>query len=133
MKKNIKPLWIQFAMILSLAGILFAYSCSKDDNANSTPAPNPTTLAVRYEIRGTDCFVYCTGANGLANNFFHQGNSFNYSYNAKSGDTLRLIVQNTSGNPESISGYIYLNDSILASETSYCPINGTVIISDTLN
>lgn len=133
MKQNNKRLWIHVTSVLSLLIVMFSYSCSKDDNTNTTPAPNPTTLAVRYEIRGTDCFVYCTGANGQANNFFHQGSNFTYSYNAQYGDTLRLIIQNTSGNPESISGYIYLNDSIVAADTSYCPINGTVIISDTLN
>ncbi|MFM2136651.1 MAG: hypothetical protein RL021_2051 [Bacteroidota bacterium] len=91
-----------------------------------------TTLSVEYSISCADCFVYCTGNNGQVNNFFHQNSSWKYTYEAQPGDTLRLVAQNTSGQPASVAGYIRLNGSVVAADTSYCPINGVIVVSDTL-
>jgi len=112
--------------------LLFAaatISCNKEDGANSDNLPR---LTVEYSISCPDCYVYCKGANGSTQNFYHQDNSWAYSFEATAGDTLVLIAQNTSGAPAAVAGYIRLNNSLLASDTSYCPINGLIVLSDTL-
>jgi hypothetical protein len=114
---------------LLLISIIFN-SCQKDNPTDSgTTTPKRT---VQYSISGTDCFVYCRGTNGAAQNFFHQNSSWTYTYEAGAHDTLLLVAQNTSGAPAAIAGIIRLNGAIIAADTSYCPINGTVIVSDTL-
>lgn len=115
--------------VLVSALLFTAAACDKDDSNSQNPG---NTLSVEYSISCTDCFVYCTGANGTVNNFFHQNSSWKYSYLATAGDTLRLVAQNTSGQPASVAGYIRLNNTIVAADTSYCPINGVIIVSDTL-
>lgn len=112
-----------------LCMLLCIAACDKDSNDTSTPT---TTLSVEYSIACPDCFVYCTGTGGQVNNFFHQNSSWKFSYEASPGDTLRLVAQNTSGQPASVAGYIRINNAIVAADTSYCPINGVIIVSDTL-
>ncbi|MFM2135137.1 MAG: hypothetical protein RL021_537 [Bacteroidota bacterium] len=111
------------------AMLLAAIACKKESD---TDPSSGNTLNVEYSISCTDCFVYCTGANGQVNNFFNQNSSWKYTYQASIGDTLRLVAQNTSGQPASVAGYIRLNNTIVAADTSYCPINGVIIVSDTL-
>ncbi|MFM9027917.1 MAG: hypothetical protein ACKOQ6_07955 [Bacteroidota bacterium] len=106
--------------------------CSKDDDTGNGGKGAPQ-LQVTYEVDCPDCYVYCKGPNGVAQNFYHQNNSWTYSYDAGQGDTLVLIAQNTSGAPAVVSGLIKLNGNILAGDTSYCPISGVVIVTDTLD
>ncbi len=112
-----------------LAIAMIAIFACKKDGGDSTPAVKRT---VSYQIRCTDCFVSCTGPNGVMQNFFHQNDSFAYSFDAKAGDTLLLVAQNTSSVSQTVSGYILLNGGVRALQSSTCPINGTVIVSDTL-
>ena len=106
------------------------FACKKDDNKNDS---TPTARTVSYRIQCTDCFVSCSGPNGVMQNFFHQNDSFAYSYNAQAGDTLLLVVQNTSNIVQTVTGMILLNGGIRTFASSTCPISGTVIVSDTLN
>lgn len=109
--------------------IVAIFACKKDNN-DSTPAVKRT---VSYQIRCTDCFVSCTGPNGVMQNFFHQNDSFAYSFEAKAGDTLLLVAQNTSNVSQTVTGMILLNGGVRALKGSTCPINGTVVVSDTLD
>lgn len=116
-------------LLLSLAiAVITLFACKKDSD-DSTPKVKRT---VSYQIRCTDCFVSCTGPNGVMQNFFHQNDSFAYSFEANAGDTLLLVAQNTSNVVQTVTGMILLNDGVRALKSSTCPINGTVIVSDTL-
>ncbi|MFM7217794.1 MAG: hypothetical protein ACKO1U_07230 [Bacteroidota bacterium] len=110
--------------------VLFSISairCKKEKD----PSPQ-VSYQVSYQISCTDCYVYCKGANGSAQNFYHQNSSWTYSYEAGPNDTLVLIAQNTSGAPASVAGAIRVNGNIVAADTSYCPVSGLIIVSDTL-
>jgi hypothetical protein len=89
-------------------------------------------LQVSYQITCPDCYVYCKGPGGAAQNFYHQNSSWTYSYEASEGDTLVLIAQNTSSGPAAVTGIIKVNGTVVAGDTSYCPISGLVVVSDTL-
>ncbi|MEY4595209.1 MAG: hypothetical protein RIQ47_1619 [Bacteroidota bacterium] len=115
---------------LLLMTLVISFTACKKDSNDNTPAVNRT---VSYQIRCTDCFVSCTGPNGVMQNFFHQNDSFAYSFEAKAGDTLLLVAQNTSNISQTVTGTILLNGGVRELRSSSCPINGTVIVSDTLN
>jgi len=112
-----------YVFLIFAMGYLFS-SCKKE----STQQP----LRVEYSINCADCFVVCYDENGNEKSWYNQNDSFSYGFNGEKGDVLLLVAHNTSSGPAAVTGRIKVNGANRKERTSYCPINGTVIVTDTL-
>jgi hypothetical protein len=112
-----------FLFALLFLPILFA-SCKKETSNAS--------YRVEYAIDCTDCFVVCYDENGNQKSWYHQNSSFSYGFDGEKGDVVLMVAQNTSQAAAAVTGRIRINGTITQEKTSYCPISGTVIVTDTL-
>ena len=106
-----------FTMVLS--------SCKKDGGDDQE-------RTVEYSIECPDCFVVYYDENGAQVSLQNQATGWSKTINGNAGGVVLLAAQNSSGSPAMVKGVIKLNGTILKENTSYCPISGTVIVTDTL-
>lgn len=109
--------------ICLIAVALIVTACKKENEE-----PKRT---VSYKISCTDCFVVWE-ENGVQKNATHQGSSWSVTFEGQKGSQVLLVAQNSSGNPQGVGATILLNGDTLQHAVSYCPISGTVVVSDTL-
>lgn len=115
-----KNLYLVFtAMLLTFV----LASCKKDGDPKRT---------VEYSIECPDCFVVYYDENGAQVSLQNQTTGWSKTINGKPGGVILLAAQNSSGSPAMVKGVIKLNGVVLKENTSYCPISGTVIVTDTL-
>jgi hypothetical protein len=107
-----------------LAGI-FLGGCKKDSTQDAQ-------RIVEYSIDCPNCFVVYYDANGQQISLQGQNSSWSQTIEAKAGGIVLLAAQNSSSSPAAVTGTIKLNGTVLAERTTYCPISGTVIVTDTL-
>ena len=112
-------------ILLLVATMLFIGSCKKD-------ADNKQPRTVEYSIECPDCFVVYYDANGEQVSLQNQNSSWKQTIEAKQGGIVLLAAQNSSGSPSAVTGRIKLNGSVLTEKTTYCPISGTVLVTDTI-
>ena len=121
-----------FACLLS---VLFLFACNKKNESDTTPTPTPVAVQrhVEYRIACTDCeVIYYNGHGDTSVTEFHKNSSWSYSFEGKAGDHVLLVAMNTASAPQGVTACIKLNGDTLASQTTYCPISGTSLVSDTL-
>lgn len=91
------------------------------------------TYKVSYTIGCTDCeVIYVKDTEGTQHTEYHQNSSWTYSFNAKQGQEVLLLAYNTGSAPQGVTATIRLNDSILTTQTTYCPISGVSFVVDTI-
>ena len=117
---------------LSLIAFLLI-SCSKNDPFDSSGTIPVSTKTVKYKISCHDCFVFWLNESGFSESSYNQNSDWEYSFEGHSGDRVEVGVMNSEGNLGYNSVYIYLNNKLLESSNSSCPINGAAFVSDTLN
>jgi hypothetical protein len=115
-----------FAAVLAT----FLFACNKKDDDNPTPAEPDRN--VTYRIDCPDCYVVYYKADGTEGTVQHANSSWSYSFTGKKDSTVLLVAMNTSGNPCAVGATILLNNDTLQHNVSYCPISGTVLVTDTL-
>ena len=99
----------------------------------STVTPVKKTYKVTYEIGCTDCEViyYSDSAQTNATEY-HRNNSWTYTFYGKKNQEVLLFAYNTSSIAQGVTATIKLNDSVLTTQTNYCPISGDAFVVDTL-
>lgn len=108
--------------LLFIFGFLF-FGCNKKNKE-----PN---RQVTYKIQCTDCFVVWE-ENGTQKNIQHVNSSWTTTFDGMKDSLVLLCAMNTSGSPQGVGATILLNGDTLKHAINYCPISGTVVVSDTL-
>jgi hypothetical protein len=112
-------------LVLPVAALLLLGACKKDDSANQ-----PRTI--EYSIDCPNCFVVYYDADGNQVSLQDKNSLWKQTIEAKQGGIVLLAAQNSSGNPTAVTGRIKLNGTVLTEKTTYCPISGTVLVTDTI-
>ena len=112
-----------------LVVITVAISSCKKENTN----PAQEIFKVKYTMVCTDCeVVYVSDTSGTQSTAYHQNNSWSYTFNAKKDQQLLFLAYNQSATPQGVTATILLNDSVLTTQTTYCPFNGSAFCVDTV-
>ncbi len=106
-------------LLLVSSFIIFFSSCAKESHT------------LRYEIGCTDCMVVYVDENGDQQSVYHVNSNWVKEIEVESGIFL-LMAYNTSGTPEAVTARMKLDGEIWQERTTYCPISGVVLITDTL-
>ncbi len=115
--KNLLALFALTALALT--------GCKKEDRVK--------TYKISYTIGCTDCeVIYVKDTEGTQQTEYHQNSSWSYTFNAKQGQEVLLLAYNTANAPQGVTATIRLNDSILTTQTTYCPISGVSFVVDTI-
>lgn len=115
-----KKIFMLFAVI-----VLMFSSCKKEDAAK--------VLKIKYTIGCTDCWVaYTSDQAGTQGNAYHQNSTWTYSFDGKEGQELLLLAYNTASSHQAVTATIFLNDVVLRTQTTYCPVNGVAFCADTI-
>lgn len=110
----------QVLILLSVVAIL---GCKKK--------PVEPKREVTYQIQCTDCYVVWE-ENGTQKNIQHVNSNWSTTFSGMKDSLVLLCAMNTSGQPQGVGATILLNGDTLKHAMNYCPISGTVIVSDTL-
>lgn len=122
-------------LLLLLVFSLSLSACKKETetsttNINTNPAPK--TYKVKYTMVCTDCeVVYVSDTLGTQSTAFHQNSTWSYTFNAKKNQELLFLAYNQSSNIQAVTATILLNDTVLSTQTTYCPFNGVAFCADT--
>lgn len=119
---------IKKTALLIFVFTLVLSACKKEKNVSTV-----RQYKVKYTIGCTDCTViYYYDENENDTTEYHKNSSWSYTFNGKPGQQLILFAYNTSNTPQGVTTTILLNDTVLASQTTYCPINGSAFCADTI-
>lgn len=112
-------------LLVFIATLLLLNACKKE------AATNPYTI--RYTVNCTNCDVFYTkDQTGAQGSEFNKNSSWTYSFEAKKNQEVLLLAYNKSSSPEAITATILLNDEVLETRTTYCPISGYAFCVDTI-
>jgi hypothetical protein len=115
-------------ILLLIVSALLA-SCKKE---SSNLAINKT-YKVKYTIGCTDCeVIYYKDSMEGQQTEYHQNSSWSYTFYGKKNQAVLLLAYNTSSAPQGVTATISVNDSVLTTQTTYCPISGDAFVVDTL-
>jgi hypothetical protein len=122
-------------LLLCICLFLVLIACSKKKEDESTPAPAPPSEQrhVEYRIGCVDCTVIYYKADGSQGSEYHKNSSWAYSFEGVKDSIVLLVAMNTDTVPRGVTACIRLNNDTLQLRTTYCPISGTVLVTDTLN
>ncbi len=110
---------------LLLAVIALAFSSCKKESEQ--------IYSVEYTIGCTDCqVIYVSDQSGTQTSEYHQNSSWKYSFNAKKNQEVLLLAYNTSSAPQGVTATIKLNDAVLQTRTTFCPVSGVSFCADTI-
>ena len=111
-----------FALLI----IILITSCKKENNTLKT-------YKVVYSIACTDCeVIYYKDSLQTEQTEYHKNNSWTYTFNAQKGQAVLLLAYNTSSQPQGVTATISLNDSVLTTQTNYCPIASDAFVADSV-
>ena len=112
---------------MSISILIFS-SCKK----NNTPSATKI-YKVKYTMACTDCeVIYVSDTTGTQSTEYHKNSSWSYSFNGKKDQELLFLAYNTSSVPQGVTATIFLNNSVAATQTNYCPISGDAFVVDTI-
>jgi hypothetical protein len=111
-----------FPLLLILA--FLASSCKKE---------GATVYNVSYTIGCTDCeVIYVSDQAGTQSTEYHKNSSWTYSFAGTKNQQLLLLAYNTASAPQGVTATISMNNAVLSTQTTYCPVNGTAFCVDTI-
>lgn len=111
-------------LLLSFALPMLLSSCKKVSDK---------IYKIEYGIGCTDCMVaYTSDQQGTQSSAYHKSTGWTFTFNAKEGQEVLLMAYNTSSAPQGVTATIKLNDEILETRTTYCPISGVSFCVDTV-
>lgn len=110
--------------------IAFAFSsCTKV----CKDCPAILTYKVKYTMVCTDCeVVYVSDTSGTQTTEYHKNSSWSYTFNGKKNQQLLFLAYNTSSVMQGVTATISVNDSVVATQTNYCPVSGNAFVVDTI-
>lgn len=116
---------MKYFLSLLLLAVLGAAGCKKETVAK--------TYRVSYAIGCSDCeVIYVKDTEGTQQTEYHQNSNWSYTFMARQGQEVLLLAYNTAGAPQGVTATIRLNDSILRTQTTYCPVSGVSFVVDTI-
>lgn len=127
-----------FASTLFFASILlFTTSCKKEDLNENMNEQNEQNTAqqektLRYEIECPDCFVVYYAENEEQISSTGESTGWYSELEVEPGFVSFIAAQNQSGSPAAVTVTIKLDGEILKTKTTYCPVIGTVFVTDTI-
>lgn len=81
----------------------------------------------------SDCeVIYISDSLGKQQTEYHKNSTWTYSFFGKKGQQVLFLAYNTSSAPQGVTATIELNDSVLTTQTNYCPISGDAFVLDTI-
>ena len=100
---------------------------------SSCTKPSEQIYSVEYNIGCSDCtVVYVSDQSGTQTSEYHKTSSWKFSFNAKKGQEVLLMAYNTSSAPQGVTATMKLNNQVLQTRTTYCPISGISFVVDTI-
>ena len=125
-------------MLIAIISLAF-FSCKKE---NSKPLRNTgvnssdtvqKTYKVKYTIGCTDCeVVFYKDSLQNQQTEYHQNSSWSYTFYGKKNQSVLLLAYNTSTASQGVTATISVNDSVLTTQTNYCPVSGDAFVEDTI-
>lgn len=109
--------------LLTLFSILILIGCKKKQVEQQRD--------VTYKIQCTDCYVVWE-ENGTQKNIQHVNSNWSVTFDGLKDSLVLVCAMNTSSQPQGVGATILLNGDTLKHAINYCPISGTVIVTDTL-
>lgn len=114
--------------VLIIAAISVLASCKKD-----TIHSEQKHYKVTYKIVCTDCqVIYVSDTIGTQSSEFNKNSNWSYTFNGKKDQELLFLAYNTSSAAQGVTATILLNDTVLATQTNYCPVSGYAFCADTI-
>lgn len=123
------------ACLLLSSSILFSIGCKKDDlNPNIEPETEQVdqTKKLRYEINCPECYVVYYTENQEQIAVSGESTGWFVELDVNAGFVALIAAQNQSGSPASVTATIKVDGEILKTNTTYCPVSGTVLVTDTI-
>ncbi|MCG9911510.1 MAG: hypothetical protein MH137_09440 [Flavobacteriales bacterium] len=104
-----------------LASALFT-ACSKEGKLKT----------LRYEMSCNNCFVVYYGQNEEQFSEFDQEGNWSKELTVEPGFVALIVAKNMDSQPAQVTARIKVDGEIVKENTSHCPINGTVLVTDTI-
>lgn len=121
-------------LLLSISFLAVLASCKKEENPiqveNPTPQPQKKTL--RYEITCPNCFVVHYEENEEQVATSGQSTGWYKELQVDPGFVALIAAQNQSESHAAVTATIKVDGVILKTQTTYCPVSGTVLVTDTI-
>lgn len=115
-------------LVLLFAVISVLTSCKKDIN-DVTQKPDKIT----YRMVCTDCqVIYVSDTIGTQSSEFHKNSDWSYTFYGKKNQELLFLAYNTSGSPQAVTATILQNDTVLSTQTRFCPVSSYAFCADTI-
>jgi hypothetical protein len=109
--------------------VLFMSACKKENKSKNATQK----FTISYEMSCTDATVTYSIDETNTTSEYHKSSGWTKSFEAKKGQTVHLIVYNTSSVPQGVGAKILLNGKVIKEGTNFCPISGyTWLIAENL-
>lgn len=114
--------------------MIFSTSCKKEElnenmNEQNTVEQEKT---LRYEIECPDCFVVYYAEDEEQISSTGESTGWYAELDVKAGFVGLVAAQNQSGSPAAVTATMKLDGEIINTKTTYCPVSGTVLVTDTI-
>lgn len=126
-----KNLILTLSLIFITSILIFNTGCKKEELKEEVTTEQSKKL--RYEIDCPDCYVVYYSYDEEQVSLTGKSTGWYKDLDVKTGFVGLIIAQNQSGTPAAVTATIKLNDEIIQSKTSYCPVTGTVFVTDTIH
>lgn len=119
-------------LLLLSSSILFSIGCKKEDLNNDDNAAEQKKK-LRYEISCPECFVvyYDQGEEQISSH--GESTGWFVELDVEPGFVALIAAQNQSESHAAVTATIKLDGEIIKTNTTYCPVSGTVLVSDTIH
>jgi|GEM_PF-2950926 len=118
-------------LILFSCLLFLATACKKEDTSPLLDAV-PKKKKVRYEIDCPGCFVVWYEQNEQQLNESGQTTGWFKELDVDVGFVALVAAHNQSGTPAAITARILVDNTLLKTQTTFCPISGVVLVTDTI-
>lgn len=132
-----KNLMLFTSTLFFISILLFTTSCKKEDvNENMNEQNEQTAVeqekTLRYEIECPDCYVVYYAEDEEQISSPGESTGWYVELDVKSGFVGLLVAKNQSESPAAVTATMKLDGEVIQSKTTYCPISGTVLVTDTI-
>lgn len=95
--------------------------------------PDIKIYKVKYTMVCSDCeVVYVSDTEGTQTTEYHRSTGWSYTFNGKKNQQLLFLAYNTSSVMQGVTATISVNDSVVVTQTNYCPVSGDAFVVDTI-
>ena len=127
---------MNYSTLLLLSSIiLLSVGCKKEDlNPSTEPETEQVeqTKKLRYEINCPECYVVYYTENQEQIAVSGESTGWFVELDVNAGFVALIAAQNQSGSATAVTATIKVDGEILKTKTTYCPISGTVLVTDTI-